>query len=124
MNTSLKRRLAGFSAVTVLAATPLIAAAPAQAAVPGCRAWMSDATPKQYSNAFVQVKTAPYASVRTVAHYKTTNTAHTGKADGHGRRTQKYYISSATAHFRVWVDVYVTKAGHSNHCRTSFVPHS
>ena len=84
---------------------------------------MSDTTPKQYSYVGVRVKTASYAGVHTVAHYKTTNTSHRGKANRLGRANISYYISGATPGYRVWVDVTVSKGGRTGHCHTSFVPH-
>ena len=41
---------------------------------------------------------------------------------GHG--STNYYISGATAGYRVWVDVWLSKNGRHGHCRTSFVPHA
>ncbi|MBO0844376.1 MAG: hypothetical protein J2P22_03035 [Nocardioides sp.] len=84
---------------------------------------MQDATPKQYTYDRVYVKTAPHAAIRTVAHYKTTNTPKHTRANGTGHGSVSYYISGATPGYRVHVDVYVTKGRHSGHCATSFVPH-
>ena len=75
MNTPVKKRLVSFGAAALLASSPLVVHAPAEAAGLTCRASMSDATPKMYSSVYVRVKTAPKARVRTVAHYKTTKTA-------------------------------------------------
>jgi hypothetical protein len=85
---------------------------------------MSDATPGQYSNVYVRVKTAPRASVKTTAHYRTTNTTYRRKADNRGKASVRYYTSSATAGYRVEVDVTVSKNGRTKHCSTSFRPHS
>ena len=123
MTVTVKRRLAGLAAAGLMAGSPLLVPASATAAVPMCRATMSDSTPAQYSNVYVRVRTASYAAVKTVAHYKTTNTVRKGKANGQGRASIKYYISGATPGYRVKVDVTVTKNGRSNHCTTSFTPH-
>lgn len=124
MTTSLKSRLAAVGVATIFASTPLLVSAPVDAAATlTCRASMSDSTPNQYSNVYVNVRTAPRANVRTVAHYRTTNTAHSKRASSAGRASIRYYISSATAGYRVRVDVTVTKNGHSRSCSTSFTPH-
>lgn len=123
MNTSLKRNLGVVTAAGLLAGATLLAPVPASAAALTCRATMSDSTPEQYSNVYVRVRTAAGANVRTVAHYRTTNTTRTGKANGAGKASIKYYISSATAGYRVYVDVTVSKDGASRSCSTSFVPH-
>ncbi len=130
MTSTLKHRLAALGATTVLAAAPLLVHAPtadasAMVAAPlSCKASMSDATPEQYSNVTVRVKTSPRAKVRTVAHYRTTDTAKSRKANAAGKANLLYYISSASAGYRVTVDVKVTKNGHSKTCSTSFTPHS
>jgi hypothetical protein len=123
--TTFAHRAAGLSAAALLVAAPLVAVAPvadAAASVP-CHASMSDSTPKDYTNVYVRVSTSSYASVHTVAHYKTTNTAHTVRANSTGHASVKYYISGATPGYRVYVDVTVTKNQHHGYCRTSFVPH-
>lgn len=88
-----------------------------------CRAHMGDATPADYHYDRVYVTTAAYAHIRTVAHYKTTDTTKRARANRLGHGSTNYYISGATPGYRVFVDVYVSKPGHSGHCRTSFVPH-
>jgi hypothetical protein len=123
MSSTLLRRVATVGAAAVLTTTPLLVPTSAEAAALTCRASMSDATPKQYTNVFVRVKTAPRAKVRTVAHYKTTDTVRRGKANSKGRASIKYYISGATPGYRVRVDVKVTKNGKSKSCSTSFKPH-
>lgn len=117
-------------ALTAAAATliPLLAAPQtltpvAEAGALTCRASMSDSTPKQYSNVDVRVRTSANAKVRTVARYKTTNTVKRGTANSSGRANIRYYISGASAGYRVRVDVTVTKSGRSRTCSTSFVPH-
>lgn len=128
MTFTLKHRIAALGATTVLAAAPLLVHAPVADATAAasltCRASMSDATPRQYSNVTVRVKTAPRAQVRTVAHYRTTDTAKSKKASSTGKANIVYYISSASAGYRVKVDVKVTKNGRSKTCSTSFTPHS
>ncbi|MBS42839.1 MAG: hypothetical protein CMH83_06685 [Nocardioides sp.] len=90
-----------------------------------CRARMSNARPKQYSYVTVLVRTGkPRAKVSSVAHYKTTDTRKSGKATKKGRASLTYYISSASAGYRVNVDVTVTSGSQRRTCRTSFVPHS
>lgn len=84
---------------------------------------MSDATPKQYSNVYVRVRTAKGAKIRTVAHYKTTKTYKSGRANTRGLANIKYYISGATPGRRVDVSVTVSKSGRSRTCSTSFRPH-
>lgn len=125
MTTPLARRAAALSAATVLSVSPLLIPGQAQAATPlTCRAHMSDSTPKQYSNTFVVVKTGKAkANVRTVAHYKTTNTVKKGKSNSAAKATLKYYVSGATPGYKVKVDVKVTKNGRSKTCTTSFTPH-
>lgn len=122
MLTSIRLRLAALAAAALF--IPLLATAtPADAAALTCRASMSDSTPKQYSNVYVRVRTNAYAKVRTVAHYKTTNNVKRGTANSAGRASIKYYISGASAGYRVRVNVTVTKNGRSRTCYTSFVPH-
>lgn len=125
MRTSVKHRLAGIAASTVLGTVPLLAPVPvAQAAGPlHCRAHVGDPTPADYTYVRVFVTSAAYARIRTVAHYKTTDTTKFGRTNGHGRGSTQYYISDATPGFRVYVDVFVHKRRRSGHCLTSFVPH-
>ena len=86
---------------------------------------MSDASPSQYSDVWVNVSSVANGKVRTVAHYKTTDTVHYANTGSDGKVGVKYYISGSTPGFRVYVDVSVTgPAGATGSCRTSFVPHS
>lgn len=125
MNTSLGTRFGLASTAALLAAGALIAPSPAHAAgALICRAHVSDATPNQYSHVYVHVRTAPRARVRTVAHYKTTDTARRTRANFTGRATTGYYISDATPGYKVRVTVRVAKNGHSQTCSTAFTPHS
>lgn len=88
-----------------------------------CRARVSDGTPKQYSNVYVSVRTAPRAMVRTVAHYKTTKSHRRDRANRRGRARVAYYISGVTPGYQVKVGVTVTKRGRTRTCSTSFTPH-
>jgi hypothetical protein len=89
-----------------------------------CRAHMSDATPAQYTYDRVIVKTGqPHAFVRAVAHYKTTNTAKSGRSGANAVASLSFYISGATPGRRVPVSVTVTKNGHTRTCGTAFTPH-
>jgi hypothetical protein len=126
LNLSVKRRLAGVVGSTLLVAAPLLApTTPAQAATAlACHAHMGDATPRQYTYDRVYVTSATFTHIRTVAHYKTTDTTKFARTNSTGHGSTNYYISSATAGYRVWVDVWLTKGGRHGHCRTSFVPHS
>lgn len=76
---------------------------------------MSNAHPRQYSTTYVNVSTAPYARVRTVAHYKTTDTAH-------HHASIPYDISGATKGYKVKVSVTVHKGNRSDSCSTAFTP--
>ena len=97
----------------IQASTPLI-----------CRASVSDKTPNQYSTVRVSVKTGKaYAKVRAVAHYKTSNTAHSRKSNSAGNATVPFYISGATPGRTVKVTVEVRKNGKLRTCSTSFTPH-
>jgi hypothetical protein len=108
-------------------ATPAVSASAAPTAanpakVP-CRTWMSNSKPKDYSTVDVWVVTAKHAAVTTVAHYKTTSTRHTGKANSKGDAEIAYRISDATPGYKVKVSVTVTSGRHTGSCSTSFVPH-
>jgi hypothetical protein len=97
-------------------------AAPASAALP-CHASMSNNRPRDYTTTYVRVRTSAYASVTTIAHYRTTNHKKTGKAGIHGNASIGYYISGATPGYRVVVSVRVVKGNRSGNCSTSFIPH-
>ena len=62
------------------------------------------------------------ASVRTVAHYKTTDTTHYGTTGSDGKCTIDYYISGATSGYTVWVDVYASSGSFNDSTRTWFTP--
>jgi hypothetical protein len=113
------------AAAVVLAAAPAwasSAAAPAAAPLP-CHAAMSNSHPRDYTTVYVEVHTASYAKVTTVAHYKTVNRQHTGKAGLKGNASIGYYISGATPGYKVVVHVHVVKGSRSGNCSTSFTPH-
>jgi hypothetical protein len=85
---------------------------------------MSDSAPADYSDIDVYVKTGiAGATVTTTAHYKTTDTTHSGVADGSGNADIVYRISRATPGFTVNVDVTVSGAA-TETCTTSFTPHA
>jgi hypothetical protein len=107
-------------------ASPAATAAPATA-VPAaalrCHASMSNSRPKDYTTIYVNVGTVRYAAVTTVAHYKTLNRKHSGQANAGGNAAIRYYISGATAGYRVTVSVTVTSGRSRGTCSTSFIPH-
>src|SRR6185503_20040048 len=81
MNSSAMRGLVALAGGALLASAPLVAAAPAEASSGMlCRAHVQDATPSQYSYNRVYVTTKAHAAIRTVAHYKTTDTTKYAKA--------------------------------------------
>ena len=122
----LNRRLAGASTAALLsAATLLLPIQSADAASgPTCRAAMSDSTPSQYSNVYVNVTSGPNVAVRTVANYKTTSTVRTGRTTSTGRAGIKYYISGSTPGYRVVVNVTVTGPAGTGYCSTAFTAHA
>ena len=85
-----------------------------------CVASVSNAHPSQYSTVYVYVKVGrPGIAVHTVAHYKSTDTAHDATTGTSGTATIAYRISRATSGYTVTVDVTVS-GGPS--CQTSFTP--
>jgi hypothetical protein len=88
-----------------------------------CHASMSSSRPKDYTTIYVNVSTVRYAAVATLAHYKTVNRKHAGKANAKGNAAIRYYISGATPGYRVTVSVRVTSGRSSGTCSTSFIPH-
>ena len=103
-------------------ATAAVAITAAPAAL-RCHASMSNSRPKDYTTIYVNVGTVRYAGVTTVAHYKTVNRKHTGKANAGGNAKIRYYISGATPGYRVKVSVTVTSGSSRGTCSTSFIPH-
>ena len=88
------------------------------------------ANPKRYSNVTIRVtvtdgsgRPVAGASVTTVAHYKTTDTTKHGTSGADGKCNIVYYISGATAGYRVFVDVTAQKGGKTDTATTSFVPY-
>src|SRR5450756_3126436 len=71
---------------------------------------------------YVNVHTVGYASVTTIAHYKTTNHKKSGKAGKKGDASIGYYISRATPGYRVVVSVRVVSGKRSGSCSTWFIP--
>jgi hypothetical protein len=112
--------LAAPAAGAIFAASPATAA---PAAVLRCHASMSNSRPKDYTTIYVNVGTVRYAGVTTVAHYKTVNREHTGKANAEGNAKISYYISGATPGYQVNVSVTVTSGRSHGTCSTSFIPH-
>lgn len=123
---SLNRRLAGVSTAALIGAATMLLPIQAADAVmaPTCRATMSDSTPSQYSNVYVNVVSGPNVAVRTTARYKTTSTVHTGRTGSTGKVGIRYYISGSTPGFRVVVSVSVTGPAGTGYCSTSFVAHA
>lgn len=116
-------RVAAAVAAPAIAAALTLSAVPASAASLSCHAWMSNSHPKDYTTTYVKVSTWRYSRIRTIAHYKTTDTTHYAKANNHGRASIAYYISGATPGYKVKVSVRVRKFGQTAFCYTSFTPH-
>lgn len=104
-------------------ASPATAAGATTAAAVRCHASMSSSRPRDYTTIYVNVGTVRYAGVTTVAHYKTVNRKHTGKANAGGNAKIGYYISGATPGYRVNVSVTVTSGYSRGTCSTYFIPH-
>jgi hypothetical protein len=104
-------------------ATAAVATTAAPAVAPRCHASMSNSRPKDYTTIYVNVGTVRYAAITTVAHYKTVNRKHAGKANARGNAAIRYYISGATSSYRVTVSVTVTSGRSRGTCSTSFIPH-
>ena len=129
----MRRFMAGaLAALAVPAAGAMLVTSPATAAgsVPAapaaalrCHASMSNSRPKDYTTIYVNVGTVRYVGVTTVAHYKTVNREHAGKANAKGNAKIGYYISGATPGYRVRVSVTVTSGRSRGTCSTSFTPH-
>jgi hypothetical protein len=109
-STAAKRVAIALTTSAALVTATSVPAVAASASTPlHCHASVSDATPEQYTDVYVHVRTRPHAHVHTVAHYKTTKTPHNASANRRGRATIDYYISDATPGYRVHVDVAVRK---------------
>ena len=107
---------------TASPATTATTAGPTQPASLTCTASMSNSTPSDYSTDYVQVQTAAGATVSATAHYKSTDTTHSGTADGSGRASIAFNIGGATKGYTVQVDVTVSGSGTTGSCSTSFTP--
>jgi hypothetical protein len=94
-----------------------------QAALLTCSASMTNSHPADYTSTGVEVRTAAYADIETVAHYRTVTHPKYRTANRAGQQTVWYYISGATPGYRVVVDVYVSRDGSKGSCSTSFTPH-
>jgi hypothetical protein len=106
-------------------ATPASAAPAITASSPlACQASVSNRDPADYTTVHVYVRTVDRASIRIVAHYRTTNHVKYGHAGRHGNDTINYYISGATPGFKVNLTLTVRRNGRKGTCATSFTPHS
>ena len=126
MNRSRHFTIAASAASVIAVGAVLTAGAPASASPAkalACHASMSNNRPADYTTTDVRVRTADRAGVTTIAHYRTVNRKYHRTASASGHATVPYYISGATAGFKVVVDVYVHKGGRSGKCSTSFIPH-
>ena len=103
-------------------ATAASATTAAPAAALRCHASMSNSRPKDYTTTYVNVSTIRYANVTTVAHYKTVNREHTGRANAGGNAGIGYSIGGAKPSYRVNVSVTVTSGRNRGSCSTSFIP--
>lgn len=83
---------------------------------------MSNANPAQNSTTDVLVTTVAGAALTVTAHYKSTNTTHSGTADSSGHASVPFNISRATVGFTVAVDVQASAGGLTSTCSTSFTP--
>src|SRR5271170_1422401 len=120
----MKRLVRGaLAAVVAPAAAAAVSTTAAPAAALRCHASMSNSRPRDYTAIYVNVGTVRYAGVTTVAHYKTVNRKHTGRANAEGNAKIRYYISGATPGYRVKVSVTVTSGSRRGTCSTSFMPH-
>ena len=89
----------------------------------------SPLTPEQFSLVKINVSAKTElglpikgATVKTVAHYKTTDTTKTGTTDSNGEAVINYSIGNATPGYKVWVDVTVSYQGNTATTMTSFTP--
>jgi hypothetical protein len=112
----------GAPSATHTTTAPAQPATTAPASTLTCTASMSNSNPAQYSTTDVIVHTAAGAGVTATAHYKTTNTTHTGSAASNGVATIAFSISRATLGYAVEVDVTVTRNAAARSCSTSFTP--
>lgn len=105
--------------------SPSASASPSPTSTAGqlaCTASVSEANPPQNSTEHVLVQTTAGAGVTATAHYKTSDTTHTGTADSNGSADIPFDISRASSGYTVQVDVTVTLDSHNAACSTSFTP--
>ena len=118
--------LAASAATVALFAAIPASGASAAVATPArslpCHASMSDSYPADYTTTYVEVHTAGYGAVTTIAHYRTTNHKKTGTAGKKGNASIGYYISGATPGYKVVVSVRVARGKRSGSCSTWFIP--
>lgn len=120
----MKRLITGvLVGLALFAASPVGTAGASTANGLRCRTWMSNNRPRDYTTIYVRVSTVRYAGITTVAHYKTVNRRHTGKANARGNANIPYYISGATPGYRVVVSVTVKSGSRHGSCWTAFIPH-
>jgi hypothetical protein len=112
------------SALTASGLTGGAAALASAAKALPCSASMSNSHPADFTTTKVQVRTAAFTKVTTVAHYRTTDTKHKGTAGRKGNLSISYRISKATPGFKVTVSVSVVKGSQHGSCSTSFTPHA
>ena len=93
------------------------------AALP-CSASMSNSHPKEYTTIKVNVHTAAFARVTTVAHYRTTNTTHHGTAGRRGNVSISYAIKRRHSRLPGEGVGVVVKGSRHGSCSTSFTPHA
>lgn len=115
--------LAAMAVVSTLITSTAANAASTSKPLP-CHASMSNAHPADYTTTTVNVKSVADVRVTTVAHYRTVNRVHHGRANRQGKAGIPYYISGATPGFRVKVDVTVKWPHRTGTCHTSFTPHA
>lgn len=101
---------------------PITAPKPTSAAGLSCKASVDNPNPSDGSTIHILISTAPSAELTATAHYKTTDTTHTGTADGSGSGSIAYDIGRASKGYAVTVDVTAALGGRSASCSTSFVP--
>lgn len=120
------RRCASAGLIALFLATGTVAAgtAPAEAATAKpCRATVSNASPRQYTDVYVNVsQVGAGSSVTTQAKYKTTTNTKRVKASTKGTVSVKYPISGATPGRKVTVDVTASQGKTTWKCATSFTP--
>ena len=83
---------------------------------------VSDVFPTDGNSTVVQVKTVAGARVTTAAHYETTTTTQSAKANRSGLVAITYYIGGATKGYPVLVTVKVQSGSRSGSCRTAYLP--